>query len=172
MTISPVAATEPAIPRPGASRIGEIAPPSRIWLTSSPVSGSFRKIVPRSAPVSLVAVERMMRSVSVVSRVAASDLFASRITISLTILARVTETSASTRSSTCPSNATMASASAVASAKRASGSLAIARSRMPARSGGMSGRRERTEGGTSRTIRRTSRAVLSSSIGTRPVNIS
>ena len=79
--------------------MGATAPPSRIWLTRSPVAGSVRKIVPRSASVSQVAVLRMMRSVSVVSSVAASDLFASRITISLTILARVTETSARTRSS-------------------------------------------------------------------------
>ncbi len=97
-------------------------------------------MVPRSASVSEVAVLRMMRSVSVGSKVAASDLLASRMTISLTILARVTETSASTRSRTWPSKAEIASERAVASAKRDSGSFAMARSRMSRSSGGRSGR--------------------------------
>ena len=168
----PVLATVPAMPVPTFRRIGLTEPPSRIWLTSSSEPGSRRKIVPRSASVSEIAVFRMMRSVSVGSNVSASDLFASRITISLTMRARVTETSASTRSRTCPSKAEMASDSAVASAKRASGSLAIERSRMSRSSGGRSGRSVSTLGAASVMTRRTSRAVSSSSNGTRPVNIS
>ena len=114
----------------------------------------------------------MMRSVSVGSNVAASDLFASRITISLTMRARVTDTSASTRSRTCPSKAEIASDREGASGNRAAGSFAIALSRMSRSSGGRSGRRLSTFGGSSEITRRTSRAVLSSSNGTRPVNIS
>ena len=67
--------------------------------------------------------------------------------MSLTIFARVTETSASTRSRTWPSKAEIASASDVASGKRASGSLAMARSRMSRSSGGRSGRSVSTLGG-------------------------
>jgi hypothetical protein len=118
LTTCPVFATAPTIPVPTVRRIGLTEPPSRIWLTSSPVFGSVRKMVPRSASVSLVAVLRMIRRISVGSKVVARALLASRMTISLTILARVTETSARTRSRTCPANAEIASESERASGKR------------------------------------------------------
>jgi hypothetical protein len=104
------------------------------------------------------------RSVSVGSNVAASDLFASRITMSLTIFDRVTETSARTRSRTSPSNAAIASASASASGSGC-GSLAIGAVEDRAAPG--AGRtRAGPSADASARMRRTSREVSASSKGT------